>query len=151
MTAINRFFILFLLITLAFFIQQGGFLSVAGIIPNLLLIVYVAIILAGERMGMFITILFSTFISTFFIAPFWILELGILGGIALVFMFFKRTFTGNKVADFVLMIALGEFLLCGVSALFGISVFSISTLLYEFVYTVAIGAPIVYAISRYLL
>lgn len=151
MAIFNRFFVFFLFVTLAVFIQQGGFLNVGGIVPNLFLAISIIGILSGERMGMLIAIFCGVFLSAFFVYPFWMGELGMWGLIILLLTFFRRKFTGSAIADFLLMTLAAELLFYGAFALLNLSTFSLFTLGYEFAYTAILGIPLWLVAKRYIL
>lgn len=150
MASFNRFFIFFLLATLAVFIERSGFLNVGGIVPNLLLVVCVALVVSHERMGMLVALFSAVLISAFFVDPFWVAEFGILGMIVLLLALVRKKLTGNDVADILIMTLVGEILFYGALAVLHGSMVSFVTIAYEFVYTAAIGIPLWFVGRRYL-
>lgn len=150
MTSFNRFFIFFFFVTLAIFIQRGGFLNIHGIVPNLLLMLFIALIIEGERIGMIVPLVCAMLFSALLIDSFWIIEFGVLGLVIFLFVIARKRFTGNVLADFLLMTLVGEILWYGLLALLGSSVFSITTIAYEFAYTIAMGIPLRFIGKRYL-
>jgi len=150
MASFNRFFIFFLLATLAIFIERSGFLNVGGIVPNLLLILCVALIVSHERMGMIVALFSAVLISAFFVDAFWIAEFGILGLIVVLLALVRKRLTGSNVADILIMTLAGEILFYGTLAILHGSMVLFITIAYEFVYTAAIGIPLWLVSRRYL-
>ncbi len=150
MTFFNRFFIFFLLATFAIFIERSGFLNIGGVVPNLLLMLCIALIISHERIGMMVALFSAVLLSAFFVDPFWMIEFGILGVIVLLITLTKKRFTGNNTADIFIMVLVGELLFYGTLSLIHGSMVSLLTIAYEFAYTVAIGIPLWFVGKRYL-
>lgn len=148
MTFVNRFFIFFLLATLAIFFQRGGFLNVSGITPNVLLIVFLCLILAHDKLWLIGSVYAALLLSAFFVDPFWLMELSLFGLVVLLIAVIRRWFTGNAIVDLILMTAVFEILFYGALALFHAALFPIVPLLGELLYTVLLGIPMWFLIKR---
>ncbi len=148
MKFVNRFFIFFLLATLAIFFQRGGFLNVGGVTPNLLLIVFLCLILAHDSMTLIVSVYLGLLLSAFFVDPFWLMELGLFGPVVLLIALMRKRFTGNAFIDLMLMTAVFELLFYGVLSLFHTSTLPLFPLLGELVYTILLGIPLWVLIKR---
>ncbi len=148
MKFVNRFFIFFLLATLAIFFQRGGFLNVNGITPNLLLIVFLCLILAHDSMTLIVSVYLGLLLSAFFVDPFWLMELGLFGPVVLLIALMRRRFTGNAFIDLLLMTVVFELLFYGALSFFHTSALPLLPLFGELVYTVLLGIPLWILIKR---
>ncbi|MCX6788758.1 MAG: hypothetical protein NTZ36_02645 [Candidatus Jorgensenbacteria bacterium] len=150
MSSFNRFFILFLLATLAIFIQRGGFLNIYGIVPNLVMVFFISRIISGEGFSMIATVFLAVIASAFIVDPFWISEFSIMGAIILIVFGLRKRFTGNAITDLFIMTFLAELLFYGSIRLLNItSSFSVITVAFEFLYTILVGVPILVLSRRY--
>ena len=148
MAFVNRFFIFFLLATLAIFFQRGGFLNVSGITPNVLLIIFLCLILSRDSIVLIISVYLGLLLSAFFVDPFWLVELGLFGAIVVLIALMRKWFTGNAIVDLILMAATFEVLFYGVLILFHTAMVPLLPLLGELAYTVLLGIPLWFMIKR---
>ena len=148
MRFVNRFFIFFLLATLAIFFQRGGFLNVNGITPNLLLIVFLSLILLRDSITLIVSVYLGLLLSAFFVDPFWLMELSLFGPVVLLIALMRKRFTGNAVLDLMLMTAVFELLFYGALSFLHTSALPLFPLFGELVYTVLLGIPLWFAIQR---
>ncbi|MFA6407162.1 MAG: hypothetical protein WCV80_00450 [Candidatus Paceibacterota bacterium] len=145
----NRIAVLFLLSVFFFFLQQGGFLSIGGVIPNLILLLFLAYIFIGVVSLALFFFGIAFIVLTLVWVPFWLPEILILLLTLLCIILLRRFFTGNPHIDFFISIVVGTFLFYGLLSLFSISVFSFGSITRELVYSGVIGVCLWMAVKRF--
>ena len=138
-----------LVIAAAAYVQQGGFLTVSGITPNLLLIAFVVLIVRGERWTPLLLLLAGFIAYGAVREPFWLGEYAVFASIVIVMRAVRGRLTGSATADFFILIAGGSFLLHGTHALLRVSAFSVSAIAWDLVYTVGLGAVLWFCTAIY--
>ncbi len=138
-----------LLVAAALYVQLGGFLIAYGIVPNVVLIAFMAFVARGIRWTPLVAVLLGLLVFVFFYIPFWLPEFVMLAACVALARAVPMRLTGNESADFFILVAAGIVLLHAVPAIFGFSAFSLAASAGDFVYTVCLGAVIWFATIRY--
>ncbi|MFA6365225.1 MAG: hypothetical protein WCW78_02375 [Candidatus Paceibacterota bacterium] len=149
MQLINRILILFLLSMFFFFLQQGGFLRIYGIVPNLILILFLSYVFIGVSRSTLFFFGIVFIVLTLAWVPFWLPEIAVLFLTLFCIILIRRFLTGNPHIDFFISLVGGTFLFYGFLSLFGISLFSFHSIMRELVYSLAVGACIWMGAKRF--
>ncbi|MDI6734129.1 MAG: hypothetical protein QMD50_01380 [Patescibacteria group bacterium] len=134
----------------AFFLQETGILAIYGINPNLILIIPLLVIFFQQN---FYLLFFSliTFILIFFMfILFWLPALFILEGLIIIFYFFKKILTGNKLIDFSIGIIFITISFYFIMAILGGYNFLIWPAIAEIFYNLIVGLILWFSLSKIL-
>lgn len=137
-----------LLVAAALYVQSGGFLSLFGIVPDVLLIVLIASAVRREHWVSLACVLSGLLAYAFFYTPFWMPEYAVLSGIVAVARAVPRL-SGIASADFFILLAGGIILMHAAPLLIGASSFSLSSAGGDFIYTMCLGAVVWFITIRY--
>ncbi len=133
-------------LTIVFFIfQQSQFLSIYGINPNLLLVIFLLFTFKADLLGQAIQVrllgvLFAVLaVLVLLFVPFWFLYFAGILVVVLIFNFLKNFMTGVRFFDFLISVILGTFLFYLIINFFGLGLPYV-LILWEVVYNFVTGS-----------
>lgn len=143
-----KFFGLFAVLMVLFFIQQQRILSVNDVNPNLIFVVLLAIAFfqVFRLRFLLLLLLLFFFVSGFWAGGFWFFQILVLGLIALGTYFLKPHLSGSLFWDFLIVLAVGHFLFYLVVNVAHLPDLPWLTILAELVYNLVLGG--IAAISK---
>lgn len=139
MDKLNRFLVALLIMGLAFLVQKERLLSIGGINPNLLLVLALVFAFTEEKLGVIIPLFLATALIIFTWTPFWIFEALAVLLIAFIIYLIKKFFTGNKLADFLIVIFLISGIFYAVIDINHLSLLSFKLIVWEMLYNLILG------------
>lgn len=99
-------------LTAVFLLELGGAFRLGGAaVPATLMLILLAGFFEARWVAGFLAVLLSA--ESFFAAPFWVFEIGAAAFFSAALLFFVRWLTGNRFADFLILLGLGTAVLYG--------------------------------------
>jgi len=136
---LSRFLILLVLFCLCFIVQESGVLMAWGVLPNLILILFLFVICRGERPAVIGALLFVSVVVAYVRTPFWAGEALAFAGVVAVCAFCYRWLTGNDLFDYAILLLSGSAVLEFLTTLVSSAPFRFVPFFVAVGYTVVLG------------
>lgn len=107
MESINKFLIVFLIISFFLILGQWRILSLNGIVPNLLLVIFLLSSFFQSGFLFMLVLAVSTFLVFAVFMPFWLFQSALIFSLVLAMKFASGFLSGNRFLDFLIMLVLG--------------------------------------------
>lgn len=128
-----------MILAAALFVQQSGFLDVYGIAPNLILIMFTALVIGGARWQLLVLLLAGLLVYGGIAESFWISEFALFAGVVALGRAIRDWLTGTAIVDFFILLTGSSCVLYGLRAALHLSPFSFSAFMGDVVYTACCG------------
>lgn len=136
----TKLLIIFLVLVMAFYLQQYRVLSFGGVNPNLILIGF-ALLIFGVANPKVLGILFlATVAMMLALTPYWSFQIVTVAVVSIGLYFLKRIFTGSRMLDFLIVVLLGTISFYVIVNIPQLSFLSIGLLLKEIMYNLILGS-----------
>lgn len=144
MADLIRFILVLLVAALLVFLGGARFLSVGGVNPNLILILFCGLIFIPflkrrVKFGYFVVLLLFSFLVGSFIFDFWLIPWLTLAAVILGIYFLRNFLTGRPLLDFLIGLSFGVVVFYAVLRFFTGGAFLFDFLFWEIVYDLFLG------------
>ena len=142
-----KFLIVFLVLVVAFYLQQYRFLSFGGVNPNLILIGFSLLVFKVADARFLGMLVLATVAAAALLTPYWVLQLVTVAALIMGFYFLKEVLTGNHALDFLIVILAGTVLFYMVTNIFHLSLVPVGLIFKEVLYNLLLGAAAWFTLS----